>query len=179
MKRLFFGSLAAIFGLAAVANGQEWEKPTLTEGEKQERRFTPEILLKMGRVGSATPSPTSDDIIYTINYQNVEKNNSSTKLYLLPGGDWDKMELISDSKSSDHSPTWSKDGKGVYLSSRDGSSQLWYKEIGSKKSRKISSIATGINSYEISSNENAIWYTSQVKVDQTAKDMHPDMERQT
>ncbi|MFI3314738.1 MAG: S9 family peptidase, partial [Rikenellaceae bacterium] len=74
--------------------------------------------------------------------------------------------------------TWSSDGKSVYfISNREGGSQLWQVDVNSGKLKKITSVEGGINGYQISPNQTSIWYTTQVKVDQTAKDKHSDMDK--
>lgn len=158
-----------------VATRETWSKPEMTQEEKDARIFTPEVMLKMGRLGNGLLSPDGSQVLYGLTYYDVEKNAGRTDLYLVPTGGGDPVWLTSDKyKDTDHQ--WSSDGKTVYfLSDRSGSSQLWQINVFTKALKRLTRIEEGINGFGIAPSGTKIWFTRQVKVGQTARDLYPSL----
>ena len=54
----------------------------LTAEEIAAGKFTPEVMWKMGRVGSQTLSPNGEQVAFTITYYNMSTNKGTTSIYL-------------------------------------------------------------------------------------------------
>ena len=59
--------------------------PKLTEEEIQAGVFTPEIMMKMGRLSDSHLSPDGQTVLYGVTVYNIEENAGYTNLYLAPG----------------------------------------------------------------------------------------------
>ena len=81
----------------------------LTEAEISAGRFTPEVMWKMGRIGSSQLSPNGEKLLYTVTYYNVEENRGVTAIYLR---DMKSAEVsqLTDHTSNNVDPHWSHAG---------------------------------------------------------------------
>ena len=137
------------------ASGNITLDTALTAAEKEARIFTPEVMWKMGRIGSSSLSPDGKEVLYALTYYNMADNKGYTSLYVMPLGEPDQARQITDNSGKDNSPAWGIDpttGRTTvyFLSSRGKDSQgettpqLW--AVGSDGSgmRQLSSVAGGI-----------------------------------
>lgn len=187
MKRLFynFGMLAvaaSMFAACADGAGKKAEAMEfdnkLTEAEKQAGVFTPEIMWKMGRVGSPTISPDGTQVIYTVTYYNLKENKGVTSLWLVPFEGGESVQ-VTDNAGSDNSPVWSADGKSVYFfSTRSGDGQIWKLDVASKAITQLSNVEGGIDGYGIAPAENRVFYAKQVHVsNHKSSDVYPAQDK--
>lgn len=148
----------------------------LTVAEKQARVFTPEVMWKMGRIGSSSVSPDGKEVLYTLTYYNMGENKGYTSLYVMPVGEPDKARQITDNTGKDNSPVWGVNRATgevcvYFLSSRrDGSEketeqQLWTVKPDGSELRKLSAVEGGITGFGVSPKGDKIWYTANVQVD--------------
>lgn len=146
----------------------------LTQQEKDARVFSPEVMLKMGRLGSPAVSPDKQTVLYTINYQSLEDNRGYTSLWVQPTqadriprmksapGD---LKQLTGNNMGVNSPAWAADSKTIYfLCNKSRSSQLWSVGIDGEGLKQLSDVEGGINGFGISPDEDKIWYTQKVKV---------------
>ena len=110
--------------------------------------LTPEALWAMGRIGSATLSPTSShQAAYAVTYYNVQQNKSRTVIY---GLDLSKSQstLLTSGSESQRAPRFMPDGAHIaYLSSQSGSSQLWLMNTDGTEKRQISHTSSEVSDY--------------------------------
>lgn len=145
----------------------------LTAAEKQARVFTPEVMWKMGRIGSSSVSPDGKEILYTLTYYNMGENKGYTSLYVMPVGEPDKARQITGNTGKDNSPVWGVNrttGESCvyFLSSRGGdgaTQQLWVVQPDGNGMRKLSAVDGGITGFGVSPKGDKVWYTADVKVD--------------
>ena len=174
---LIFGGLASLLAGCgadkAARGGDGWTRPEMTKEEIAAGAFTPQVMLKMGRLSDAQVSPDGKTVLYGITYFDVEANGSRTNLYLLPAEGGEPV-MLTRGNFKDYNHRWSADGKSVYfLSNRSGSAQLWKTGVDDPEPVQLTTVADGLNGFEIAPTGDRIWYTQQVKVDETAKDLYP------
>lgn len=140
----------------------------LTASEIQARVFTPEIMLKMGRLGSSTLSPDGQSIAYTLTYYNVAENSSTTALWIMPAGGGTPRQ-ITDHAGKESSPAWSSDSRTIYfLSNRSGSNQLWSIAPDGSEMKQLSLLDQDINGFGISPDGQQAWIVMDIKVEKVS-----------
>jgi len=140
-----------------------------------QNKLTPEILWKLGRVSDVQLSPDQQTILYGITYYYLEKNKGNRDLYIIPvsGG---KPKNLSNSESSEYNAVWRPDGKKIgYLSAENGSMQMWEMNPDGSGKVQVTNITDGINGFSYSPTMQNILCIKDVKLDQTANDVYPDL----
>lgn len=124
-------------------------------------KMTPECLLSLGRLSDPQLSPDGRLILYGVSYQDIEKNSSSRKLYVVPSDGGEAVQLTSQASSISNA-RWSADGRYIwYLKG----SQLWKARFLGKrlgKAVKFSDVPAGISGFSISPDESRILYISSI-----------------
>lgn len=150
---------------------------SLTPDEISKGLLTPEIMWKFGRNGNPALSPDGTLLAYTITYYNLQENKGITHLYVVPV-DGGEPKMLTNGIGSESNPQWSADGKLIrFLSTETETSQLWEVKPDGTGLHQISKIEGDINGFSISADGSKILYALDVKMDKTAKDLHPDMQK--
>ncbi len=160
---------------------------TLTEEEIAAGILTPEVMWKLGRVGSSEVSPDGQYVIYTVTRYSMKENKGVTLIYLTDLAGSQPVQLNSGAYR-DSDIAWNHDGSAIYmLSDRSGSSQVW--KLSADPAQviatgqvpepvQVTDIEDGIDGYRVSPRENHILYTRRVMVDsKLSKDKYPDMDK--
>jgi len=114
--------LAAVFATTAAA---EEKKP-----------WTPDDLWKLKRVGDNQVSPDGKWIAYVVSVTDIDENRGDSDIWII-SSDGGEPRRMTTSPKSDSSPRWSPDGgKIAFLSSRDGSSQIYVLPLQGGEARK-------------------------------------------
>lgn len=147
----------------------------MTAAEKGARVFSPEVMWKMGRIGSGSVSPDGTEVLYTLTYYNMDESKGYTSLYVMPLGEPEKARQITGNTGKDNSPVWGvNQATGAaciyFLSSRGASDeaatqQLWTVLPDGTGMRKLSDVEGGITGFGVSPKGDKMWYTADVKVD--------------
>lgn len=182
MKKILLSmvTLATLSGCCtkeATSTADQFVLDTVMTAEQISARvFTPEVMWKMGRAGSALLSPDGTQVLYTLTRYNLEQNRSSTSLWLQPFNGGSAIQLT-EWGFSDGNAQWSGNGEKIYFTSnRDGGNQVWVLEVANKNIFKISNIDAGIGGFGVTADGNRVWYVSDVAVEKIAsKDEFPDM----
>ena len=181
MRNLTITLLLAIMGLIACQPQQKKTAESdfefniqLTEAEIAKGVLTPEILWKFGRVGSVQLSPDGTNVLYTITYYQLETNKSRTSLFIIPvsGGEAKKAVTLS---GSQFDPQWIDDKTFAFISTHEGSSQVYKSTINASGVEKMKNIKGGVNAFKISPDKQQILYTSEVKIGEELSDVQPDL----
>ena len=147
----------------------------LTPEEIAAAKFTPEVMWKMGRVGSVALSPSGEQLVYTVTYYNMEENRGVTAIYLrdMVSG---AVKQLTDHSSNNNSPKWSEDGEQIYfLSDRSGSSQIWSMNLEGKELKQVSAFEKDVEAYGISPRGDKLFYVQRVQVcDRKSSDVYED-----
>ena len=182
MKKLsLFKALIAF----AATSCQNEGKPTplaidnaLTAAEIEAGILSPEVMWKMGRVGSSSLSPDGTEVAYTVTYYNMAENRGVTSIYVQPieGGE---PRQLTDNAGNDVSPQWAADGRSLYfLSNRSGSMQIWNVTTADAMLRQVSDIEGDIEAFGIAPTAEKVYYVQPVHVkDILSKDVYKDMDK--
>ncbi|MFW6350800.1 MAG: prolyl oligopeptidase family serine peptidase [Bacteroidota bacterium] len=161
MKRLIcLFTLTLFMTLSALA-----QKPVLTA----------EKLRELDRLGGAQVSPDGESVLFTLTSYDAEENASTRDVYVMPvaGGEPQKLNR------EDYKPSnvlWRPDGKKIgFLSSKDGSVQLWEMNPNGSRPAKISDIEGGVSGFKYSPDMQHVFFVKEVKVEKSPHDMHPDL----
>ncbi|MBR5845396.1 MAG: S9 family peptidase [Rikenellaceae bacterium] len=182
MKKLIL--FMALIAFAATSCQNEG-KPTpleidnaLTAAEIEAGILSPEVMWKMGRVGSSSLSPDGTEVAYTVTYYNMAENRGVTSIYLQPieGGE---PRQLTDNAGNDVSPQWAADGRSLYfLSNRSGSMQIWNVTTADAMLRQVSNIEGDIEAFGIAPTADKVYYIQPVHVkDILSKDVYKDMDK--
>ena len=148
---------------------------TLTQAEIEKARLSPEILWKFARLSDHQLSPDQKTIIYALTRYDYKTNAGMTDIWSIPVDGGEAVKLT-DSKSSSFNARWKPDGEKIgYLNSESGSVQLWEMNADGTGKRQISDIEGGMNGFEYSPAGEMIFYLKDVKLDQTANEIHKDL----
>jgi dipeptidyl aminopeptidase/acylaminoacyl peptidase len=115
---------------------------------QQKRPFTFEDMMALKRVNEPVVSPDGKWVAFSAHEINLQANTKTPHLWVVSLAGGEARQLTSGEKGEDR-PRWSPDGKRlVYISAKDGSSQVWTvgfdAEIGTLEgdARRITDIST-------------------------------------
>jgi dipeptidyl aminopeptidase/acylaminoacyl peptidase len=110
-----------------------------------------EDLYAFKRVAAPQVSPDGKTVAYQVTTVDLEKNKSSTALWLAATDGKTPPKQLTDPKGKrDANPRWSPDGSQIlFESSRSGTSQLWVADAKGGEPKQITNISTGAS--------NGIW----------------------
>ncbi|NMP16600.1 S9 family peptidase [Thalassotalea sp. Y01] len=112
--------------------------------------LTVDKLNSLNQVHSVSISPDGSTLVYGIQ-KGQERGNNHLYLHDVKSGE---VRQLTSHKASESSVNWSKDGKGVYfLSSRNGSSQLWYLPLTGGEARQITNFPLNVEGYKLNQDE--------------------------
>ncbi len=143
------------------------------------KHMTPETLLEMARVGSATLSPNAKKVIYTLTQPNIKENKSQTSIYEI-GLDGKGRRLISKDGESAYAPTFIEEGKRIaFMSVVEGSMQVFSMNADGSDVRQLTAIEGGISDYKFSPDGKKLLYVKEVKAGEKVADIYPDLPKAT
>lgn len=143
------------------------------------QKLIPETLWKFGRVSSPKLSPDGSVIVYCIRNYSLEKNKGNTDIYRINTDGTSRMLIAGDS-INETDPKWSSDGKHIYyLCNKGGSNQIWKMDADGNNKIQITSYKDDISNYEFAPHGDMLWFTADVQVDKTVKDIYPDLPKAT
>jgi dipeptidyl aminopeptidase/acylaminoacyl peptidase len=135
------------------------------------RPFTFEDMMSLKRIGGPEVSPDGKWVLFSPIDVSLQENKKTPHLWLVPLAGGDSRQLTSDPAGEDRG-RWSPDGRQIlFVSSRDGSSQLWIVDFDSDGGKltgdphKITSISTEADGAVWSPDGKFILFTSQVYPD--------------
>jgi dipeptidyl aminopeptidase/acylaminoacyl peptidase len=123
------------------------------------RAFTADDLVRLARLSDPQVSPDGRRVAYVLRETDMEANRGRTDLWLLDlgaaAGTARKTDAaprrLTQHSASDSSPRWAPDGRGLYfLSSRSGSSQVWYLGLAGGEARQVTMLPLDVGSFEVS-----------------------------
>ncbi|HPE86111.1 MAG TPA: S9 family peptidase [Bacteroidales bacterium] len=141
----------------------------------QKRTMSPEDLWRMGRVSDIQLSPDGKTVLYGVTQYDLKNNSGDRNLFTLSvkGG---TPELITNFKGSEYNGVWSSDGKTIgFISSENGSSQIWETTTDGKIKRAISDEVGGITGFSYSPSGDKVLFVKSVKLENTPRDIYSDL----
>jgi dipeptidyl aminopeptidase/acylaminoacyl peptidase len=107
-------------------------------------------LFKFKRVAEPNISPDGEWVAYSVTAIDLEKNGSSSTIWLAPTSGKGEPKQLTTTEKKDRRPRWSPDGKHIlFESNRSGSQQLWAIALDGGEAKQITTISTGAG--------NAVW----------------------
>ena len=137
----------------------------LTDQEKEKGIMSPEILWKFRRMGSISPSPDGGTVLFTLTEYNLDNEARRTNIFSLPTEGGEALQLTEDGGSS---PSWIMNGDKIAFV-KDG--LLWTMNPDGSGKRKIENLED-FEIYSVSPQDNMIYFTRRVKLDQTPNEKH-------
>ncbi len=137
----------------------------LTEEEKAGGVMTPEIMWKLGRLGTVSLAPDGSAVLYTVTNIDYRTEARITNIYKIPSHGGDPVQLTSEGGSA---PQWFDNGmKIAYI--KEGNLITMNADGSGKQTVKGLS---GFEIYSISPAGNKIYFTRRIKMNQTAIEKH-------
>lgn len=138
----------------------------LTAEEKSGGVMTPEIMWKLGRLGTFAVSPDGSSVVYSVTDYDLQTEASQTNLFVVKTAGDDPVRLTSAGGSS---PQWINEKSIAFVSdgklctiNADGTGQKTIEAKG----------MDGFEIFNISPDGSKIYFTKRVKLDQTANEKH-------
>lgn len=136
----------------------------LTADELAARQFTPQVMLKMGRLSGSTLSPDGQTLLYAIGYQSVSENKSYTALWTMDMTTLAYTQITGyDVRPSE--ATWSTDGQTIYYMN---GGQLYAMNPNGSNVRQLTAEQEEISGYGIAPKGNGVWVAKSVQVNKVA-----------
>ena len=182
-KSTFMASLAALMTLAScntASNGGTNGGSDSAGGqaiEIKDGKFTPEVLLSLGRVGDPQVSPDGTRILYSVNYQDVKENKGNADLWLIDIEGKTPAVNITNTPSSESNAVWINEGAQIAFLYRDpakedSKTQVWVMDAKGGNRKPVSEMENGVDGFVISPDGTKIILVSQVKYGKTQPTDH-------
>ena len=165
-KIICLPAIAAIFMLAACEPQPEEAVIGKPDLELKSSVMTPEVLWSFGRVSDIEVSPDNQTILFAITYYDIEENRGNRELYTIPseGGE---MTRLTHSNANEYNALWKPDGSKIgYISSENGSHQIWEMDPDGSSKKQISDIEGGITGFKYSPDMTRIAYSAEVYLEE-------------
>jgi dipeptidyl aminopeptidase/acylaminoacyl peptidase len=148
----------------------------LTAQEIADKRLTPELLWKFGRVGEFKVSPDGKDVIYTVSRYSVKENKGRSTIWRIPEKVGDPICLTADVPTSCFSPRRHPTEERIaFLTATSGEVQIWDMNLNGTDKRQVSYIEGGVNGFAYSPDGNTILYLKDVATGNNPKELYPDL----
>ena len=128
----------------------------------QKTKFTIEDLYKVKGLSTSSISNDGKHFLFTVTSYDLPNNKSFSDIYI-SDINGDNQRKLTNHNSADFSPLWNKDGKGFYfISSRTGSSQLFYLSLEGGEAEQITDFYMGVYSPKLSPDGTKIIFYSHI-----------------
>ena len=126
------------------------------------RAFTIEDLYKVKGISGVELSPDGKQIVYTVSTSNLGKGKRVSQIWIMDRDGKNARQLTQGEKSS-NTPHFLPDGKSiVFLSSRDGSTQLYSLPLQGGEAKKLTSVSTEVADPLLTPDGKQVIYSSDV-----------------
>jgi len=121
-------------------------------------------LIKLHRISGAAVSKDGKWVAYSVSTPDLEVNRNVSNIWIVSTSGGAPTQVTQGGR--DNSPAWSPDGKTLaFLSSRDGTSQVYMLSMGGGEAKKLTQISTGADLFHWSPDGKTIAFTSAVYPD--------------
>jgi dipeptidyl aminopeptidase/acylaminoacyl peptidase len=111
--------------------------------------FTADLLVRLDRVGTPGLSPDGARVVYALRKTDMDANKGHYDLWWTSVSDG-RTHRLTTHEANDTGPAWSPDGKHVYfLSSRNGSSQVWRISPDGGEATQVTNLALDIGTFRL------------------------------
>lgn len=135
----------------------------LTLAQAQARKaLTFDDFIKIKRVTDPQLSPDGKNLALVITTMSLETNRGNSDIYLVPAAGGKPVPFVF-SPAADYFPRWSPDGGQLaFISTRDGSPQVWMLPASGGEARKVTAFPGGVGSFSWSRSGKFLLVTSSV-----------------
>ena len=150
-----------------------------------ETRMTPELLLKLGRLGDASLSPDGSQIAYTVRRYGLAENKGRSSLHIINLADKTDNISIADWGSLG-SLDWQQTPAGSRLffegtpkkkegAEEDPENQAYMLDVAAGSVVRLTDVKDGISNLKVATGGSKIAFTLDVKMDQKASEIYEDL----
>lgn len=137
----------------------------MTAGAQSKRPLTFDDLIGMIRLSDPQLSPDGKTVVFVGQTHDKVANSVSTALYKV-SVDGGPVSRLTTAPRGNSNPRWLPDGSGiVFVSSRDGESQVWMMPADGGDAKKLSTISTGASGMILSRDGKLVAFASDVYPD--------------
>ena len=148
---------------------------SLSDAEKAARKFTPEVMWKMSRIGAQTLSPDASKLAYTVTQYNLAENRGVTFIWVRDMATGEEQRITYNT-SNNHSPQWLDNENIAFMSNRSGSSQVWAMDFKGENVRQLTNFDKDVEGFGIAGDH--AFYVQRVKVAPLkGSDKYADMDK--
>ncbi|WP_251046942.1 S9 family peptidase [Hymenobacter sp. ISL-91] len=140
--------------------------------------YTPELLLKLGRLGEMQVSPDQKTVAYTVTRYSLTDNKGQSDIWVVPTAGGAARQLTNTPASSENSLNWLPDGRLSYLGNESGTDRLmvmYANGTGAEPLRNQFSEDEDFSNLKFSPKGNFALYTQDVKTGKSVQDWYPDL----
>ncbi|NVO33351.1 S9 family peptidase [Hymenobacter lapidiphilus] len=139
--------------------------------------YTPELLLKLGRLGEMQVSPDQKTVAYTVTRYSLTDNKGQSDIWTVPAGGGAARQLTNTPTVSENTLNWRADGKLTFMSAESGSDQLYVLNADGSGKQQLSNfpVEEGVANLKYAPKGNFILYTQDVKTGKSVQDWYPDL----
>src|SRR5215470_18553908 len=121
-------------------------------------------MIQLHRVSAPQVSPDGKWVAFAVSTPDMDANRNASNVWVMSTAGGEARQLTQSGR--DMAPAWSPDGKTLaFLSSRDGSSQIYLLSMTGGEPKKLSTLSTGADLFQWSPDGKTIAFTSAVYVD--------------
>ena len=190
LKTTFMASLAAMMALTACNSASNGGGQAAGKGsagaqaiEIKDGKFTPEVLLSLGRVSAPQVSPDGKRLLYSVNYQDVKENKGNADIWVMDIEGKTPAVNITNSPSSEGNAVWINGGAQIAFlykdpKKEDAKPQVWVMNADGSSRKPVSEMKNGVEGFSISPDGNKILLISTVQYGKTQPlDNYPDLDK--
>lgn len=142
--------------------------------------FDIDALMAVGKVGAPQLSPDKKTVLFSITYQDVERNASNADLYTMPA-DGGEITRITRTPKSEGQAVWMDGGERIAFvyPGDNGKPQLWSMKADGSDRRCLSNVEAGIEGFVFSPDQSKVLIISTLKSNTEAVDIYSDLPKAT
>jgi len=112
---------------------------------QQSHPFDIHDLIAIDRIGDPQVSPDGEWVIFVVSALDLDANRRRSDLWLVRT-DGSDLRRFTTHEAGDFNPRWSVSGRTVwFLSTRSGSSQVWYKRVDGGTAEQVTDLPLGVS----------------------------------
>jgi len=128
----------------------------------QKQPFTVDTMLKLARIGEPILSPDGNQVAFTVQTVDLEKNSKPSQIYLVAVQGGTPRQVTTEGTANER-PRWSPDSKQIFfVSNRSGSSQVWVMNADGSNAHAVTKLAVEASGIVISPDGKKIVFLSSV-----------------
>ncbi len=132
--------------------------------------WSPEVMLSTKPISDIQISPNNESILFVVKEPTLSNENSSwtPKIYAAKANDAKTASPLPLSMNSSTQPRWSPNGKSIaFISTQDGSRNLYIIPVDGKEAKQITQCKTGVQTYSWSADSEKIAFVMSDQLETT------------